>query len=119
MPAVASDYAAWLQDQARYRTFSPGALPSGLQAMAVDSELITPFAASSAADTEVQRQLNFLGSALAADNAVVKGRQSDLAGRVVTLKGDQLGYDAGITVLVISAQENEDGTTQLLVLRKL
>jgi hypothetical protein len=49
----------------------------------------------------------------------VKGRRNDLAGKVATLTGDQLGYSGGVIVLVLGAVEQDDGTTQLTVLRKL
>lgn len=118
MAAVDPNLASWLKDKALYRTATPS-LPSGLQAMAIESELISPFAASAAADTELARQALLFDQPLAMDNATVQGRRIDLVGRCITLKGDQLGYDAGIDVLVIQAVEQEDATTQLLVLRPL
>jgi hypothetical protein len=116
---VDSAYASWLKGEARWRSIAEGTIPSGLQAMAVDSEVISPFAASSSADSELARQVSFLKKALAQDFAVIKGRRADLVGRCISLKGDQLNYGAAPTVLVIGAAEQDDGTTQLTVLRML
>jgi hypothetical protein len=119
MPApVDTGIASWLKSEAMYRTRNIS-LPSGLQPMATDSEIITPFATSAAADTELARQGALLDYALAQDVAVIAGRRSDLAGKCVTLYCDQLGYDAGVNVLVLQANEQEDGTTQLVVLRNI
>jgi hypothetical protein len=116
---VDSAYASWLKGEARWRSMADGSIPSGLQAMSVDSEIISPFASSSTADSELARQVSFLKKALAQDVAIVKGRRSDLCGRCIALKGDQLNYNAAPTVLVIGAAEQDDGTTQLTVLRML
>ena len=116
---VDSAYASWLKGDARWRSNADGSIPSGLQTMSVDSEIIAPFAASSSTDSELARQVSFLKKALAMDVAVVKGRRSDLCGRCIALKGDQLAYNSGPTVLVVAAAEQDDGTTQLTVLRML
>jgi hypothetical protein len=63
MPAVDSAYASWLQDDRLRRTWTNSGLPSGLNAMSVDSEVMTPFAASSPVDTEMARQAGFLNVA--------------------------------------------------------
>jgi hypothetical protein len=117
--AVDPNYASWLKSEAMFRSWTNSGLPSGLQAMAIDSEIITPFAASAAADTELTRQGALLDGPLALDSVTCCGRRVDLVGKCITLSGDQLNYSAGVNVLVIQANEQEDGTTQLLVLRAL
>lgn len=120
MAEVDSAYAAWLKSDALYRNWANAGLPAPLAPMAIESEIISPFAVTASVDTELTRQGAFLGFALAADQASIPGRRSDLLGKCITLKGDLLKYDgAGATVLVISAQEQDDGTTDIQVLRKL
>lgn len=119
MPApVDPATASWLKSEAMFRTRN-ATLPAGLQPMATDSEIITPFAASASADAELTRQAGLFDGALAQDTAIVSGRRSDLAGKCVTLTADLLNYNAGADVLVIQAAEQDDGTTLLTVLRKL
>jgi hypothetical protein len=120
MPTATVDpaYASWLKSDAMFSTNAPS-LPSALLPMSVESEIYSPFATKAAADTELTRQVALLDNCLALDNVSIPGRRVDLAGKCITLTGDQLGYGAGVNVLVLSAVENDDATTQLSVLRAL
>lgn len=119
MAAVDPNLASWLKDEALWRTWTNAGLAAALQPMAIESEIFSPFAAFAAVDTEATRQGALLGGSLALDVVSVTGRQVDLAGKCITLTGDQLNYSAGVSVLVLQAIEQEDATTQLHVLRAL
>lgn len=110
---------AWLQAPAKYANAANAALPAGLQGAAVDQEVISPLAVKAAAQAENARQIAFLGRPLALDRHIVKGQRRDLIAKPITLKGDKLGYEAGIPVFVIEVDEREDDMTALTVLRKL
>jgi hypothetical protein len=63
MPAqVDSGFAQWLRSQALYTAWANGALAAGLQAAAIEQEIISPFAAKADADAEAARQGAFLGA---------------------------------------------------------
>ena len=118
MASVDSGYALWLRSPALYAN-AAAVLPAGLQASAIDSEIISPLATKAAAEAEAARQIAVLGGVLVEDRHVVAGARRDLIGKCITLQGDQLGYDAGVAVFVIDADEQEDNLTALHVLRRL
>lgn len=91
-----SAYASWLKSDALYRGWANAGLPGALAPMSIDSEIISPFAASAAVDTEILRQGVFLGNSLALDQAIVVGKRVDLVGKCIQLAGDQLDYGNGV-----------------------
>jgi len=85
----------------------------------ITSKGLSPYALHDDAAAECDRQATFLcGSPLVRDRALVPGRRCDLVGKVITIKIARLGYDAGIAVFVLGAEESDSETT-LTVLRKL
>lgn len=120
MPGIIdTGFAQWLRDPALYTKAVNAGLAAGLQAQAVESEIISPLLTKAAADSEAARQMVVLGGPLAVDQHIIKGQRVDLVGKPITLTGAQLGYDAGVVVFVIEAEELEGNLTSLLVLRKL
>lgn len=121
MPTSSIDagYADWLKAPALWSSTANGSLPAGLDASARESEIISPLVTKAAADSEGGRQMGILGSPVALDPHVVKGQRRDLIGKAVTLRNDLLGYSAGIACFVVGADEREDNTTVLKVVRKL
>lgn len=119
MPGVVDQgLVQWLKSPALYTSIS-NTLPSGLNAAAIESEIISPLLTKAAADAELVRQLTVLGGPLVADRHVVKGQRRDLVGKPITMQGEFLGYDAGYAVFVIEAEELDNNVTALTVLRKL
>lgn len=117
--AVDQGFALALRDPATYQTTANASLPAGLQASALESEIISPFWDAAAASAEGAREIAFLGGPNALDRHVVPGQRNDLVGRAVTITADRLGYSAGRTVFVIDAEELENNLTRLIVLRRL
>lgn len=113
---VDAGLAEWLRAQALYATAGGEAPAWGDRAL--ETELISPLAMRADAEAEAARQLAFLAGPLVLDQHVVDGLRADLIGRVVTLEGDTLDYQAGVAGFVVSVQEGE-GVTTLGVLRQL
>lgn len=82
--------------------------------LAVDSEIISPFALAADATNEATRQAAFLGGPLVQDTHLVAGARRDLFGEFVRLTGDRLGYQNGAFAFVIGVTEAEDRTTTTL-----
>lgn len=118
--AVTADYALWLQSPARFVTYTDPALAALWGDIAKETRIISPFATQEAALAEGARQMAFLGFALAEDVHVIPGAHRDKLGQVVTLTIDRLGYDAGVDVFVIGAEEDRAANlTTLTVLRRM
>lgn len=119
MPSVDSGLAAWLKERALYTAHVPaGAAAWGDRA--VESEIISPLAMRVNAIAEATRQAAFLTGPNCKDRVVILGRRRDLLGKPVTLVGDRLGYEgAGAIAFVVGAQENDNGTTSITVIKRL
>lgn len=121
MPTVDADFAEWLGKEALYTSLANAGLAAGLLDSAIESEIVSPLAIKAAADSEVSRQLTMVGGPLALDRHVVKGQRRDLLGRCITLvePGGSFGYNPGVSVFVVSADEQDDNLTVLEVVRSL
>lgn len=119
MPLVDSDFSAWLRDEARFTTAQNASVPSGLQTGGPESEMVSALAFLSNAQAEAARQIAILGFTIAIDEHLIDGQRMDLLGLPVTLTAPYLEYDAGATVFVIGAEENDDDTTRLTVVRRI
>lgn len=118
--SVDADYALWLQSPARFVTYADPALATLWGDLALETRIISPFASQAAALDEGARQMAFLGYALAEDVHIIPGAHRDKIGQVVTITLDRLGYDAGLEVFVIGAQEDRAANiTTLTVLRRM
>ncbi len=114
-------FAQWLRQEALYTSLANAGLASGLLDSAIESEIISPLAIKAAADSELARQIAVLGGPLALDRHVVKGQRRDLVGKCITLfePGGSFGYNPGVAVFVVSAEEQDDNLTVLEVIRSL
>lgn len=116
---VDAGYVDWLKKGALFVTASP-AIAASWPNKGVETEITVPFNNRAAAVAEGDRQALFLGGPNVKDKLLVPGARKDLIGKAFTAKGDRLGYTAGgIVVFVLAADEQDDGTTVLTVLRRL
>jgi hypothetical protein len=111
----------WLREGIIWSPTTDSAVDAAFGTLALETDIISCLALSADAAAESARQQGFLKGPLAVEVLTgIKGQRSDLIGKPVTITCDRLGYDAGLTVFVIDAaeQESTDRTT-LKVLRRL
>ena len=115
--SVDGSLAQWLMAEARYVTSAPaGASAWGDSAR--ETTIVSPLALEADAEVEAARQAGFLAGPFAVDEHDVLRSQTDCLGRVITIKGDRMGYQNGKDVFVIGVQEGA-GITTLTVLVRL
>lgn len=122
MAAVDPIYAQWLMAQALWQVSTDATLAARWGATAQTTERVTTIATEADATAEAARQIQFLGGSgpLAIEEHELVGEWAAYLGRVITLKIDRLGYDAGLGVFVIGAQDNRAAATSILtVIRRL
>lgn len=120
MTAVDPVYAQWLQSEGLWQVSEDGTLKGRWGDMAQTSERMTTIAQKTDAAAEAVRQLAFLGGPLVIDEHVLVGEWGAYLGRVVTLTVDRLGYDSGVDVFVIGAEDDRAaGTSRVTVVRRL
>jgi len=115
-------FAQWLQDDARWALREDATLKARWGESAVVSERITAIATEAAASAEADQQLAFMSGPLVEDEHVlpIGDGWSQHLGRVITLFSSGLGYEAGLDVFLISAEDDHaTGLTTLVVLRRL
>lgn len=96
---------------------SPSAVSWGSRG--VESEIISPLAGQTAAETEATRQAAFLEGPLVEDKVTVAGARRDLMNKTITIEGEFLDYGSGVAAFVIGFQELPSGLTDLFVVRSL
>lgn len=120
MTAVDPLFAQWLMAAGQWHVAEEALLKATWGDVAVTSERMTTIATKADAETEAGRQLAFMGGPLASEEHLLKGEWASFIGCVITLTIDQLGYDAGLDVFVIGAQDDrETGVSRVTVLRRL
>ena len=120
MATVDPGYGAYLKAPARYVTAAIAGAAAAWGDKATKTTIITPIANKADAQTEANRQAQFLAGPIARDRHVVKGLRRDLIGKLITLNGDRAGYENGSLAFVIGAAEpDEIRTTVLTVLKRL
>lgn len=120
MTAVDPVYAQWLQSEGLWQVSDDAALRARWGETAQTSERMTTIALKADAAAEAARQLAFLGGPLVIEEHVLLGEWGAYLGRVITVTIDRLGYDAGLNVFVIGAEDNRsDGTSRVTVVRRL
>lgn len=113
-------YAQWLIAEARWQVSADAALMARWGADALITQRVTTIATQTDAAAEAVRQLAFLGGPLVIDEHMLLGAWASAIGTVITLTIDQLGYNAGVDVFVIGADDNvATGTSTVTVLRRL
>lgn len=113
-------FAEWLRSPALYVTATDATTAANWGEDAPTSERTTALAVSGDADTEAARQRTFMGVPMAKEVHAIVGRFAPYIGKVITLTVARLGYDAGVDVLVLGANDDlATGLSQVTVLRKL
>lgn len=119
MSAVDGDYATWLQSEASEAVAEDSAAAAKWGDLAIDTRISTPLIYAEDAQDEANRQLAFRPGPLDVEWLRVPGLHVDMIGRVVTLRASKGGYEAGVDVFVIAADETDKvGGTKFLVLRR-
>lgn len=119
--SVEAGYAAWLKGPALYVLATSPALTGRFPNLTVDAEVISPLALVADAQAEADYQEAFLAGPLVRDRLTVLGLRSDLIGKLITAKGDRLGYEgAGTLAFVVAAAEQEGAKVTILsVIKRL
>lgn len=118
---VSVTYADYLQAPALYETAANATAAARWGDLALDRAADCGLATQAGAASEAARQIAFFGDGpIALDEHLIVGLRRDLLGQMVTMTGPELGYSAGVNVLVIDAAEDRSANlTTLLVLRRL
>lgn len=122
MAVVDPIFAQWLMAPALWRVSADATLNARWGASAQTTERVTTIANGADVAAEAARQIAFLGGngPLAIEEHELVGEWAQYLGRIITLTIDRLGYDAGLNVFVIGAQDNRGaGTSILTVIRRL
>lgn len=122
MTAVDPIYAQWLMAEALFSVSSDATLNARWGSSAQTTERLTTIATDTDAAAEAARQIAFLGGngPLAIEEHELVGEWAGHLGQIITLTIDRLGYDAGLAVFVIGAQDNRaTGTSTVTVIRRL
>lgn len=119
MTLVDPDFADWLGSTEVLATATDNPAAAKWGALAIDTRISSPLAFRADALAEAGRQLAFRPGPLDVDILRIPGLHLDLVGKVVTLTAAKGGYDAGVDVFVLAADETDpDGGTKLTVLRR-
>lgn len=120
MAAVDPLFAQWLQDEGLWALREDAEQVARWGDTALSTERMTAIALKADAQAEGDRQLEFLGGPLVIDEHLLSGEWRGLRGQVVTLTIPQLGYDNGVDVFVISAEDDKaTGLSRVSVVRRL
>ncbi|MET3436321.1 hypothetical protein [Sphingomonas sp. 1185] len=114
---VAAGYAAQLKANQRELPVATAAAARWPKGRTIASA--SPFATEAGAAAEGVRLAAFYGYPLVEDVAIVQGARSDLQGRCIAADCNRLDYRPGDLVFVIEAQELENNTTSLTVLKRV
>ena len=120
MATVDPLFAQWLQEDALKAVVTDATLAARWGDSGAETERLVFHALLGDAQAEATRQLAFLGGPLVEEVHNIRGECRGYIGQVVTLTVDQLGYDAGLDVFVIGAQDDlATGLSVVNVLRRL
>lgn len=114
-------FANWLRAGALYvAAASPNA--AAWAGKGIETEIVSPYATRPGGLAEATKEAAFLAGPLVRDTVVIAGARKDLIAQPVTLTMvlARLGYTAGgVAAFVLGAQEQDNGTTILNVVRSL
>lgn len=120
MAAVDPVFAQWLQAEGLFQVSEDAVLRARWGDKALTTERMTTIALKADATAEGARQLAFLGPVAVIDEHLLLGEWRDRRGQVITLTVAKLGYDAGVDVFVLGAEDDRAaGTSRVTVLRRL
>jgi hypothetical protein len=120
MASVDPIFAQWLQEEGLWASAEDLAGEAIWGTAAGTVERMSSIAFLGDAIAEAERQLAFLKGPLVIDEHLLSGEWRSYRGQVITLTGPRLGYDAGINVFVLGAEDNlATGLSTVTVLRRL
>lgn len=120
MATVDPLYAQWLQSEALWAGAEDNAAIVKWGSTANTGERLTSIAFRDDATAEAARQLDFLKGPLVVDEHILRGEWRSFRGSVITLTGPRLGYQDGIDVFVLGAEDNlTTGLSTVTVLRRI
>lgn len=120
MAAVDPVFAQWLQAEGLWQVSEDAVLRARWTDKALTTSRMTTIALKADATAEGARQLAFLGPVSVIDEHLLIGEWRDRRGQVITLTSGKLGYNAGIDVFVLGAEDDRAaGTSRVTVLRRL
>lgn len=112
--------AEWLRSPGLWQVATDASRATTWGDDAPKSERMTGLADLAGAAAEATRQLTLLRQITAKDVHVMKGRFAPFIGKTITITIPKLGYDAGVNVIVLGANDDlASGTSQVTVLRAL
>jgi hypothetical protein len=121
--AVDAIFAQWLQDVALFSLRENATMKARWGETAIVAERVSAIATQADAEAEGDRQLGFFSGPLAEDSHVlpiIDGGWVQHIGQVITLTYDGLGYDDGVDVFLIAAEDDHAiGLSTLTVLMRL
>ncbi|MES2987687.1 MAG: hypothetical protein V4808_07260 [Pseudomonadota bacterium] len=120
MASVDPLFAQWLQEDGLWVVSEDADSVERWGEDAVTAERMTSIALRGHAEIEAARQLAFLSGPHVLDEHQLKGEWRGLRGQVITLSGPKLGYDAGVDVYLLGAEDDlATGLSRALVIRRL
>lgn len=120
MTAVDPLFAQWLMSPGYWQVSTDALLAARWGDRAQQTERMTTIATKAEAQAEAARQLAFLGGPLAIEEHLLVGEWSERLGQVITITIPQLGYDGGLDVFLLSAEDDRvAGTSRVTVIRRL
>lgn len=120
MTLVDPDFAEWLGREEILAVAFSSVAAERWGDLAIDTRSGSPIAFKNDAIAEAARQLAFRPGPLVIETLRVPGQYVEMIGRVITIRADKGGYQGGIDVFVLGADETEEGGgTIFTVLRRL
>jgi hypothetical protein len=117
---VDPDYAEWLGREEIIAVSEDAEAASRWGDLALDTRTSSLLAFKPDAAAEAARQLAFRSGVVVIDRLRVQGQHVGMIGRAVTLTARKGGYEGGVDVFVLDADETDPGGgTVFLVLRRL
>ncbi|RIA44038.1 hypothetical protein DFR49_2274 [Hephaestia caeni] len=113
-------FAEWLQADALFKIVEDAGRLDRWGDSAMTVERASALASKEAAANEGERQLIFFGGPLATEEHLLPGEWRHRRGQVITVTIDRLGYEEGMDVFVLFAQDDlATGLSTVTVLRRL
>ena len=122
MTLVDPVFAQWLLADSLWALATDDAGATRWGDSALTKERQTTIADKADAEAEAARQLAFMGAGgpMAIESHMLLGRWEPVRGQVITITGDRLGYEDGIDVFLLGAEDALGaGTSRVTVLRRL
>ncbi len=120
MAVVDPLYAQWLQQETLWAVRTDAGAVARWGDSAITAERKTSIALKAHAVAEGDRQLAFLSGPLVLDEHLLSGKWRQHRGQVVTLTIDKLGYENGVDVFLIDAEDDKaTGLSKVTVIKRL